>query len=78
MNINNILSFIAENNISPDAVFNLVEKVRGMDFTNENNIRLVIREVSKITNKPIDKSKENKIVKEVMKNGVSENLFSMI
>lgn len=78
MNINNILSFIAENNISPDAVFNLVEKVKGMDFTNENNIRLVIREVSKITNKPIDKSKENKIVKEVMKNGVSENLFSMI
>lgn len=78
MNINNILSFIAENNISPDAVFNLVEKVRGLDFTNENNIRLVIHEVSKITNKPIDKNKENKIVREVMKNGVSENLFSMI
>lgn len=78
MNLNNVLSFIADNNISPDAVFQLVEKVRGMDFSNENNIRLVIREVSKLTNKPIDKNKENKIVKEVMKNGVSENLFSML
>lgn len=78
MNINNVLSFIAENNISPDAVFELVEKVRGMDFSNENNIRLIIKEVSKLTNKPIDKNKENKIVKEVMKNGVSENLFSML
>lgn len=78
MNINNVLSFIAENNISPDAVFELVEKVRGMDFSNENNIRLIIKEVSKLTNKPIDKNKENKIVKEVMKNGVSENLFSIL
>lgn len=78
MNLNNVLSFIADNNISPDAVFQLVEKVRGMDFSNENNIRLVIREVSKLTNKPIDKNKENKIVKEVMKNGVSENLFTML
>ncbi len=78
MNINNVLSFIADNNISPDAVFALVEKVRGLDFSNENNIRLVIREVSKLTNKTIDKNKENKIVKEVMKNGVSENLFSFL
>ncbi len=78
MNINNVLSFIAENNISPEAVFDLVDKVRGLDFSNENNIRLVIREVAKLTNRPIDKNKENKIVKEVMKNGVSENLFSMI
>lgn len=78
MNINKILSFVAENNISPDAVFSLVEKVRGLDFNNENNIRLVIREVAKLANRPIDKNKENQIVKEVMKNGVSENLFKMI
>lgn len=78
MNINKAFSFIAENNISPEAVFQLVEKVKGMDFSDENNIRQVIREVSKLANKPIDRNKETMIVKEVMKNGVSDNLFKMI
>lgn len=78
MNINKVLSFISENNISPEAVFQLVEKVKGMDFTDENNIRRVIRDVAKIANKPVDRNKENQIVKEIMKNGVSDNLFKMI
>ncbi len=78
MNINNVMNFIAENNISPEAVFELVEKVKNMDLSNEDSIRKVIREVSKLANKPIDKAQENKIVREIMKNGINDNLFNLL
>lgn len=78
MNMNKALNFIAENNIEPSAVFALVEKVRSMDLSNETSIRSVIKDVSTLVNKPIDKQQENKIVKEIMKNGINDNLFNMI
>ena len=45
MNLNKIMNFISENNIQPEAVFALVEKVRQMDLNNEESIRQVIRDV---------------------------------
>ena len=78
MNINKALNFITENNIEPSAVFALVEKVRTMDLSNEDSIRKVIKEVSILCNKQIDKNKENRIVHEIMKNGINDNLFNII
>ena len=78
INLNKVLNFISENNISPSDVFVLAEKIKNIDLSNENNIRMVIRDVSKLVNKPIDKNKENQIVREIMKNGVNDNLINMI
>lgn len=78
MNINKAMSFISENNIQPDQIFELVEKVRNMDLTDESSIRKVIRDVSIIANKPIDKQQENKIVREILQNGVNENLLDLL
>ena len=77
MNFNRILNFIAENNIEPEQVFNLVEKVKKTDLSNENNIRDIIHEVSKITNKPVSKAKEDEIVRKVVENGINEDLLNM-
>lgn len=76
--MNKALNFITENNIEPSAVFALVDKVRTMDLSNEQSIRKVIKEVSSLVNKPIDKNQEDKIVREIMKNGINDNLFNMI
>ncbi len=76
--MNKALNFITENNIQPEALFSLVEKVRTMDLSDEIAIRKVIKEVSTLVNKPIDKAKENKIVREILKNGINDNLFNMI
>lgn len=76
--MNKVLNFISDNNIQPEALFALVEKVRTMNLSDEQAIRKVIKEVSILVNKPIDKAQENKIVREIMKNGVNENLFNMI
>lgn len=78
MNFNKALQFITDNNIQPEAVFELVEKVKTMDLSNEANIRNVIRDVSKLAGKPIDKVQEDNIVREIMKNGVNDNLFNML
>lgn len=78
MNINKAFDFISENNIEPEAVFALAQKVKDLDLSDEDNIRKVIRDVAKLANKPIDKIQENKIVREIMKNGVNDNLFDML
>lgn len=76
MNLNKVMNFISENNIQPEAVFALVEKVRYMDLNDEASIRQVVRDVSKLAGKNLDKAEENKLVRDIMNNGVNENLFN--
>ncbi|HHU24577.1 MAG: stage VI sporulation protein F [Bacilli bacterium] len=78
MNFNKVLQFLADNNIQPAELFALVERVRTMDLTDEEAIRSVIREVAKVANRPIDKAQENRIVKDIMKNGINDNLFNLL
>lgn len=78
MNINKAFNFIAQNNVNPEDIFALVDKIKDMDLTDENSIRKVIRDVAKIANKPIDKYQENQMVRDIMKNGVNDNLFNML
>ena len=77
MHFNNILNFIAENNIEPEQVFNLVEKVKRTDLSDERNIRDIIHEVSKLNNRPVSKEKEDEIVRKVVENGINEDLLNM-
>ena len=76
MNLNKVMNFISENNIQPDAVFALVEKVRYMDLNDEASIRQVIKDVSVLARKNLDKAEENKLVRDIMRNGVNENIFN--
>ncbi len=69
------MNFISENNIQPDAVFALVDKVRQMDLNNEESIRQVIKEVSKIAGKSLDKADENKLVRDILTSGINEKIF---
>lgn len=76
--MNKVLNFISENNIEPSSLFQLVEKVQTMDLSSDESIRKVVRDVSKLANRPISQQQENKIVQEIMKNGINDNLFNMI
>ncbi len=69
---------MVDNNIQPAELFALVEKVRTMDLSDEEAIRNVIREVAKVANRPLDKAQENRIVKDIMKNGINDNLFNLL
>lgn len=78
MNFGRILNLIAENNINPEELFSLVEKIKNSDLRNEENLRNIIREVSKLANKPIDKVKEDKLVEKILNDGITEDIFGMI
>jgi len=76
--MNKVLNFISENNIEPSSLFQLVEKVQTMDLSSDESIRKVVRDVSRLANRPISQQQENKIVQEIMNNGINDNLFNMI
>lgn len=78
MNFGNILNFIAENNIEPEQVFALVEKIKNTDLSDEKNIRDIIHDVSLISGKSIDKAKEDILVKKIMQNGINEDLLNLL
>jgi len=78
MNIGKVLNYIAQNNISPEEVFQLVEKIKSLDLKDEKNLREIIHEASKIAGKKIDKQKEDFIVKKILSDEVSEDLFEML
>ena len=76
--MNKALNFIAENNIQPEALFALVDKVQRMDLNDEASIHKVIQSVAELANRRIDKVQEDRIVREILKNGVNEKLFEML
>ena len=78
MNFGKLFNFISENDINPEEIFNLVERVKTTDLKDETNVRNVIHEVSKIAKKPIDKQKEDALVKKILSDGVNEDIIDMI
>lgn len=78
MNFGKLFNFISENNINPEEIFSLVDKVKTSDLKDEKNIRSIIHEVSKIAGKPIDKSKEDALVRKILSDGVSEDIIDML
>jgi hypothetical protein len=78
LNFGKVLNLIAQNNIDPEKVFEIVEKVKNADLKDENTIRGLIKEISVLANKQIDKEQENKLVKKILNDGVNEDLFDMI
>lgn len=78
MNFMNLLDVIASNDVSPEKVFDLVQKIQNTDLDNEENLRSIIREVALLAGKNIDKLKEDSIVRKIKQNGINEDLFNML
>lgn len=78
MNFMNIFNVIAENDVSPEKVFALVEKIQNSDLEDEATLRMIIREAGTIAGKEIDKLKEDSIIKKIKQNGINEDLFKLL
>lgn len=64
--------------VSKDTILNLASKLEQGDMKDENNLRDVIRELSKLTGKDISKEKEDKIISAVKNDKVPDNIDKMI
>jgi hypothetical protein len=60
--------------VSMDEVFTLANAIQYADFSDEKQVKKIVRKVSKIANKPVSKELEEKIVKSVMEKGNKLNL----
>ncbi|MFC6038094.1 stage VI sporulation protein F [Paenisporosarcina macmurdoensis] len=60
--------------VSMDEVFTLANAIQYADFSDEKQVKKIVRKVSKIANKPISKELEDQIVKSVVEKGNKLNL----
>ncbi|TGB04522.1 stage VI sporulation protein F [Halobacillus salinus] len=49
-------------NIDAEEVFQVANSVQSADFTDEKTVRKLIRQLSKVANKPVSKQKEDRMV----------------
>ena len=65
-------------NVSKDTILDLATKLQQGDMKDENNIRSVIKELSKLTGKELSKEKEDKIISAVQNDNIPKDIDKMI
>ncbi len=60
--------------VSMDEVYTLANAIQYADFSDEKQVKKIVRKVSKIANKTISKEMEDQIVNSVVKKGNKLNL----
>jgi len=55
--------------VDMEEIFALANAIQHADFTNEKQVRRIVRRVSQLANKPITKELEDKIVDSIVNNG---------
>ncbi|MBM7552455.1 stage VI sporulation protein F [Thalassobacillus pellis] len=74
----NLFDQIQKNaNVTPDEIFKVADSVKNADFTNEQTIRNLVRQLSKMANKPVSKAKEDKIVKAIINQNMPLDMNSL-
>lgn len=66
-----------KSNINPDEIYKVADSVKNADFSDEQTVRNLIRQLSNMANKPISKEKEDKIVESIIKNKIPLDSKSM-
>lgn len=78
MNFSKIFQILNDKNIDKNEVFQLVEIVKNMDLTDEDNLRLVIRKAAKIAHKEIPINVENTIINKIKTEGINASLLEFL
>ncbi len=78
MDFGKIWDFISDKNIEPKDILAIVEEVKKMDVSDEENLRKIIRKISILANKEIPYEKETMLIKKIQKDGIDLSLLSMI
>ena len=74
LNIGRIWDFIAEKNIEPQDILELVDEVKKVDTSDEENLRRIIKKVSILARKNISLEQENKLIAKIQTDGIDFSL----
>lgn len=64
-------------NVNKQTILDLAHKLQENDLKNENTLREVIQELSKMTGREVSKEKEDKIVNAVVSDNVPKDIDKM-
>lgn len=64
-------------NVKQQDIFNLANSVNGANFRDEQTVRNLIQQVSKLANKPVPKEKEDELVKTIVNNNMPLDFASL-
>ena len=64
-------------NINKETIINLANKLQSNNMKDENTLRKVIKDLSNLTGKEVNKEKEDKIINAIMKDQVPNNIDKM-
>ena len=65
-------------NVNKQTILDLAQKLQQNDLKNENTLREVIQELSKMTGREVSKEKQDKIIEAVINDKVPKNIDKMI
>ncbi len=65
-------------NINKETIIALANKLQKNDMKNENSIREIIQDISKLTGKEVSKEQEQKIIEAIQKDKVPKNIDNML
>ncbi|ASK63331.1 stage VI sporulation protein F [Virgibacillus phasianinus] len=66
-----------KSNIKQDDIYKVANSVKHADFSDEKTVRNLIRQLSRMANKPVSKEKEDKIVQSITKNNMPVDMQSL-
>ena len=64
-------------NINKETIMNLANKIQKNNMKDESTLREVIQDLSNLTNKPVSKEKEDKIINAIMNDQIPNNIDKM-
>ena len=64
--------------VNKETILELAEKLQKSNLKNENTLREVVQELSKMTGREVSKEKEDKIINAVMNDEIPSNIDKMM
>ncbi|SDH08041.1 Stage VI sporulation protein F [Alteribacillus persepolensis] len=64
-------------NVKQEDLFKLVQSLNGADFQDEQTVRRVISDVSRLAGKSVSKKQEDELVKAIVNNNIPFDLSSL-
>lgn len=64
-------------NVNKETIMSLAQKLQQNDLKNEETLREVVRELSKMTGKEVSKEKEQRIIDAIKKDNIPKDIGNM-
>ncbi|WP_407268706.1 stage VI sporulation protein F [Radiobacillus sp. PE A8.2] len=74
----NMFDHINKNSgIKPDEILKVANSVQNADFSDEKTVRRLVKQLSKMANKPMSKEKEDKLVKSITNSKMPKDMNTL-